>query len=100
MSKYSYNILGFKIFKSKHLIMLLNDNIKGIIHKYLTYSDEQIQEFRLIWQDSIYKTNRLFNIGINDYRRECYICLESGHCNHECTQFYHHLHIINSIIQK
>ena len=80
--------------------MLLNDNIKRIIQKYLTYSDEQIEEFRLIWQESIYKTNRLFNIGINDYHKECYICSNPEHCNHECTQFYYHIHIINSIIQK
>ena len=80
--------------------MLLNDNIKSIIQKYLTYSDEQLEEFRLTWQKSIAKTNRLFNIKLMDYHQKCFVCLDDEHYNHECPQFYYHIHIINSIIQK
>ena len=83
-----------------YLIMELNDNIKSIINKYLTYSKEQIEEFKLIWKQSIYKTNRLFNIGIKDYYEICYVCKDAEHYNHECPQFYYHIHMINSIIQK
>ena len=31
------------------------------------FTQEQIEEFKLVWKDSIKKTNRLFNIGIQDY---------------------------------
>ena len=80
--------------------MLLNDNIKSIIQKYLTYSDEQIEEFRITWQKSISKTNRLFKVGVKDYYQKCFICSDEEHYNHECYKFYYHVHVINSIILK
>lgn len=77
--------------------MNLNKNIKFIIYTYLTYSESQIKEFKKDWQKNINKVNKLFNITIADYLKECYVCQESLHRNSECLEFYYCQHTINTL---
>ena len=77
--------------------MDLNKNIKSIIYKYYTYSNDQIEEFTTQWKNNINSTNRLFKIKSNDYNKLCFICNNKDHFNKECSFFYNAIHIINTI---
>ncbi len=79
---------------------MINNNIKFIIKKYLTYSDDQLNEFKKNWKSDILKTNKLFKISGKDYNQLCYICSNKDHMNFECPNFYYHVDIINNKVLK
>ena len=80
--------------------MILNDNIKFIINKYLTYSEDQINEFKEEFKKKIKRINRLFNNNLINYHDECYVCDNPDHFNFECPKFYGEVHNINSRVLK
>lgn len=80
--------------------MDLNKNIKSIIYKYYTYSNDQIEEFSIEWKKDMKNVNKFFNINFADYQKDCYMCKVKNHRNCDCPKFYSTLHFINTIVDS
>jgi|TARA_B100000524_G_scaffold348219_1_gene252074 hypothetical protein len=79
---------------------MINNNIKFIIKKYLTYSDSELEKYKSEWKVKIKKVNKLFSVSNFDYQQLCYFCNDNHHLNFECPIFYWHVDYINSRVLR